>query len=369
MTDLSPIPIPAAQRWREFRIRIVPVIMFLATVSAAAWLWTQQVPTTVLVGEVEPVNASVSCHKSGVLADLNVSRLQHLKAGDRVAQVIIADPRVLQSSLAVILAEIQLLKVNLEPLLGEQRYALAYDRLRLDWMEQRVVLTTAQTRLQLAESEFRRAEQLFKQQILSEQLYDQARITKERLEAEIKERTLLISEQQKNLAALQLREPQVPGSTNALPAQSILQASIHVQEEKLRLTEAEMSPISLYASIDGVVSSILRRSGESVMAGESIVTITSGQSDKIVAYVRQPFFMSPKQGMSVEVRTRSFKHEIAEATVLNVGVQLEPIKATLLSPGMQRGTEMGLPLLVSLPKSLNLISGEIVDLRLRIGRN
>src|SRR5262245_51665311 len=132
MRALDPIPIPRAQRWREFRIRMIPLLVFVGTLGAASVIWRQQIPTAGLLGEVEPITANVSSPKSGVLANLSASRLQHVKAGDQIAQVITTEPRVLQSSLAVILAEIQLMRVNLEPLLGEQRYALNYDRLHLD---------------------------------------------------------------------------------------------------------------------------------------------------------------------------------------------------------------------------------------------
>src|SRR5437870_8167665 len=118
MRDLKPIPIPTAQRWREFRIRIIPLLIFTGTLVAAAMIWRQQVPASALLGEVEPVTANVSSPKAGVLANLNISRLQGVKAGDPIAQVITTDPRVVQSSLAVIMAEIQLMRVNLQPVLG-----------------------------------------------------------------------------------------------------------------------------------------------------------------------------------------------------------------------------------------------------------
>src|SRR5262245_17305889 len=173
MKELKPIPVPSAQRWREFRIQVMPFFMFVGALVAAIVIWKQQVPTNALIGEVEPSGANVSSPKSGVLANLNINRLQRVKAGDPIAQLITTDPKVLQSSLAVILAEIQLLRVNLEPALGEQRYALSYDRLRLDWMEQRVELATVRTRLQLAESESRRVEELYRDKVVSEKTYEE----------------------------------------------------------------------------------------------------------------------------------------------------------------------------------------------------
>jgi multidrug resistance efflux pump len=218
--------------------------------------------------------------------------------------------------------------------------------------------------LQLAQSEFRRVEELYRDKVVSEKIYEEARVTKERLEAEVQERARLIEEQEKNLGAPQLRAAVSMASTNLGSAQSVMQASINVQEEKLRLTEAELSPIELHATIDGMVSSILRRSGEAVIAGEPILTISTGSSDRIIAYLRQPLLTEPKIGMAVQVYARSFQRQAAEATILRVGTQMEPIKEHLLPFMNGHAPEMGLPILVGLPPSLKLVPGEIVDLRL-----
>ena len=49
--------------------------------------------------------------------------------------------------------------------------------------------------------------------------------------------------------------------------------------------------------------------------------------------------------------------------ILEVGIQLEPIYTNLLINPSAR-SELGLPILVSLPPGLKLIPGEIVDLNL-----
>jgi multidrug resistance efflux pump len=259
------------------------------------------------------------------------------------------------------------MRVNLEPVLGEQRYALSYDRLRLDWMEQRVQLASVRTRLQLAENELRRVEELYKDKVVSEAIYEEAKITKGRLETEVQERSQFIAEQEKNLSIQQLQAGTASSSTNVTPAQAVMQASIRVQEEKLRLTEADLSPVALRVPIDGVVSSVLRHSGEAVMAGEPILTISTSSSDRIIAYIRQPLLTEPRIGMTVQISARSFNRPAAEAKILRIGTQMELIKPHLVPLSNNQAPEMGLPILVSLPASMKLIPGEIVDLRLRAG--
>ena len=146
-----------------------------------------------------------------------------------------------------------------------------------------------------------------------------------------------------------------------------MRASIKVQEQKLRLTELELSPIKLTVHMDGTVSTIHHRSGEAVMAGEPIITLTSVSSDRIVGYVRQPLTFQPKVGMKVEVRARSQDRCVGEAEVLEVGSQMEPISAALTTPANHLH-EIGLPVLVSVPRDQKLLPGEIVDLRVVVSK-
>ena len=106
MDTLPPIPIPPGQRWREFRLQVIPLIVFLTAFSAVVIIWREYVSLPTLVGEVEVIRENVASPKAGILSQLNVTRFQSVKAGDEVAYVITTDPRILASSLAVIHAEI-----------------------------------------------------------------------------------------------------------------------------------------------------------------------------------------------------------------------------------------------------------------------
>jgi len=363
MDPLPPIPIPPGQRWREFRLQAVPIIVFLTVLSLVVIIWRGYVSLPNLMGEVEVIRENVASPKAGVLSQLNVTSFQSVKAGDVVAYVITTEPRILASSLAIIQAEIGLMRVNLEPILGQQRYVLSYDRARLDWMEQKVALATARVKLQLAVTELRRTEELFKEKILSEGVLDEARSAKEKLETEVEERTTLVEEQERTLQ--QLRLVNAPQSTPLSPPapQDTMRAAIAVQEEKLRLAEAELSPITLRVPIDGMISTVHRRSGETIMAGESILTISAHSSDRIVGYMRQPLPFEPKVGMAVEIRSRSSGRQICSSKILRVGTQMEPVGTAQLSLANAKAVETGLPILVGLPPELKLRPGELVELK------
>lgn len=363
MDPLPPIPTSPAVRTREFRSRLLPKVVFGVILLFIVLLWWLYISAPVLVGQVEPITTFVNSPKAGILKKLDLVRLQQVKAGDVVAEVATTDPKVVDSSLAVIRSEIDLLKVNMEPEMTEQRYAIQYDRLRLDAMSQRVDLASSKVKLQQAENDLRRAAALAKTKIVSDSQYEQSQATRDKLLSDVQERTKLVSEMEKSLEAHQLRDDKsvkMPG-----PAE-ILRASIAVQEAKLALTEAELQPIVLKAPIDGVVSVITRRPGETITPGEPIATITAMTSDHILGYIRQPIAVRVATGMSVEIQARSFNRPIGKGTIVHVGTQLEPINPVLLLTSSASTTPvLGLPLEISLPPGLKLVPGEIVDLALR----
>ena len=363
MEPLPPIPSPPGHYWREFRVRVTPTFIFLGALCAVILIWRDHVNPPSLLGEVEVIRENVTSPKPGVLVQMNMSGFQTVKAGDPVAQVITTEPKVLAASLRVIQAEIDLLRAN--PVLDQQSYAVTYNRLRLEWLQERVDYFTAQVKLQQAERDLHRSEELFKEKIISEQLVEDARSAKDALKVEVEQRSQLLVEQ--DLRQAELRPALNSSETNTSSSATLdpLQAAISLQEEKLRLTEVELGPITLTIPMDGMISTVFRRSGETIMAGEPILTISSPTSGRIIGFLRQPLSFAPKVDMPVEVRSRSSRRGFSQSKILQVGTQMEPITASLLPVLNPRAVERGLPILLGLPADLDLFPGELVELTIR----
>ena len=354
----GPIPMPPQQRWRELRQRVLPVVVFVVALSGVALLWKEHTAARIMVGQAEPILSNVTCYKPGVVSDLRVKRFQRVKAGDPIAQIRVTEPRILSSSLAMIQAEIESLRANMRPVAAQQHNAMDYDQLRLDWMKERTQLASARVNLELAGTEFRRTEELFKDKIVAERVYDQAKAARDRLQNEVENLTKMVEEGEKNLQMLQLTNSKELSSISADP----LRAAIAVQESKLHLTEAELSPITLTAPIDGIVNTIFHREGESVTAGQPVVAVATLNPVRIVGYLRPPIVDEPSPGMEVEVRTRGLPRSAGLARVMEVGTQLEAVPATLLGPMKLTNTELGLPVEISLPDNVKIRAGELVDI-------
>ena len=96
------IPIPLPQRWHDVRVRYFPWVLFAGAVVAGGVLWREHAATLGMVGQAEPVVSNVSCHRTGVLLELAVERFQRVRMGDPIGRVMVADPKILAASLAVI---------------------------------------------------------------------------------------------------------------------------------------------------------------------------------------------------------------------------------------------------------------------------
>lgn len=364
MSDrLPPIPTPPSQLWRQVRLQYLPVLVFVIGLLAAAIIWTRWVAPPTLVGEAEAVRTELRSAQAGRLEGLRVELLQPVKAGQTLGHVLVNEPRVLAASLAVIRAEIEMMRTTMDPVVGQQRAALDLEQLQLEWMKSRVELAELRGSLHQAESTLTRTAQLHRSKLVTDDEYDLALNARDTLAARVAGQQELITQLEPRLRALSSDQGGVPSATVGLAA------AIKHKEEELKLLEAQLGPVPLVAPIDGVITSLTRRTGEMVAAGEPILQITAARTERIVGFVRQPLNLEPKPGMLVEVRTRTFHRQTGTATVAQVSQQLEPILPSLLAamrlPVSNVPTEFGLRVHISPPTGLTLRPGEQVDVIIR----
>ncbi len=361
---LPPIPTPPAHGWRRARQQFVPGLVFLAALVAVVVIWRQGVAPTALVGEAEGIRADVRSVHAGTLANVRAQLLKPVQAGEPLAYVITADPQVLDASLAIIRAETEVMRSTLNPILGQQRSALDYYRLLMDLMSARVTLASLKSQLVQAEGIYGRTDSLYQGKLVTDERFEEVKNSRDALRAQVKAQQELVDRIEPELRKLNLGAD----AQDSSPTQS-LRAALKVQEEKLRLAEAQLRPVPLLAPIDGFVTLVARKPGENVAAGEAIFQVTAANVEHIVGFIRQPAATTPKPGAQVEVRTRSLPRRTGLATVSLVGMQMEPISPTILTllhlPVAHVPTELGLRVHVTAPAELKLRPGEQVDLVLR----
>jgi multidrug resistance efflux pump len=251
MNPLPTIPTRPAQRWREFRQRGVPGIVFLAGVAAVFYLWNKNLVPSSIVGEVQGTSANVASIAAGALTELHVDQFDRVIKGQSVAKVATTSPENLEAALGAIKADLLVMQARMTQ--DQERNNQSYQQLRMDLLSHRVDLAAARARLAFAENELKRNEILYKQNVASAFEYELAKDNRDALQAEVDERARLVDEFEMRLPELRpggpaVREPLIEDS---------ISAAIAAQEEQLRRTE---DSITLRAPMDGIVSVVHRRS-------------------------------------------------------------------------------------------------------------
>ena len=345
------IPVPGPARWREVRLRLVPVLIFLASTYGALWLWQQQGAQSVFLGSAEGRYAVVSAPIAGALQVLSVTNYQFVRQGDTIAVV---NPLEARTQISLLQLKLQTVTRRFEPSIA-QRTAVDYQRLKADVLSLKVEIAKDREELNHAEIELKRDEELFRQKLLSEESYDLALKRRDALRAEVQAKNKAIAELEEGLK----RVESMTFTEDEDPAEERRRAAEMKELDKL-LQSINLGPVTLAAPMSGMISIIHRGQGENVKDGEAVVTIQAAHADRIVGYIRQPFPFEPEIGQKVEVRTRELKPQAAMTTITQVGGALEPITMTMQRPGTT--TDLGLPIVLGLPPGLVTRPGELFDL-------
>ncbi len=360
MPSLEPIPIPRHLRWREFRVRVLPgLTTFLLAVTAAV-LWQHQITPQGLVGQVVIRQSLVGSPKKGIIAEVLVELHQQVRAGDPIALIEVSDPAFVASYRNLILSETELLKSNFAPIRPQQQMLIDYERLRLDALLLQAQVAVAKVQLAEAENELLRSKELVANKIISASEFERFTALRDARRTQVDELSSLVTESF-NAAkeAMPIKEGMTPNSRS-----EAMSAAMSYQDKKLSYVDAELGKITLRAPADGVVGQIFRRKGDVVDTDLPVASIDISSGVRVIGYARQPLREIPTVGMQVEVRARSKKRPSAIGHILSVGSQLEPINPALLpmSTGDRKNPELALPFLVDIPKALQVLPGETVDI-------
>ena len=351
---LPPIPTPPSAVWREFRIRVVPFVVFAVVAAAAVYMWKTMPMSGSLRGVGEGVRSVVTSPRIGILQRVEVQPFQWVEAGDPLATVLPVDPN---AQLDLLQSEVALTRLRLEPSVAD-RNALNFEQVRVDAMRLEQEVEMAKVNLEQAESLLKLNEDLLKERLVAKSDYYLTLRDRNVFAAEVKVKTTSL---QKILARLaELSSLGVPQATNQLS-----DAAIARLEERISVVQTNWSPLVLRAPISGRVHLIARQQGEYVVEGEQLVLIASPRSDRIVAYMRQPFSFDAQPGMEVEVLMQNKQRQKFASRITEVGAQMEAITNALAMLSTGALVDMGLPVVVSVPPNVQLRPGETVGITLK----
>ena len=344
---LPPIPTPFSQRWREFRIQVLPFVVFIATLVANVYLWRSIVQPTGMIGFVETNQVFVASLQDGLISEVYVQRFQEVKKDQPLCVVAKTDPELIAATIASAKAELMVTLARSD--IDIVRGRMSLQQLVGDLLIQKTTQAAKHADLIYAQTNLVSSEALRNQGVLGELQYQAALARRDSLRAEIDARDKYITDLEKSLDSFKTKDD------------SIKPTILEAVQAKQRELELALKPSLIKAPFDGMISIIHHQAGEKVLRGSPLITISSPNSTQIIGYVRQPIQRHPKVGDEVRVTTRTTPRIYAPATILKVGAQLEPLNPGLLSAETKR-MEVGLPVVISLPTGLGLFPGEFVDI-------
>lgn len=350
---LPPVPVTPRLLWRQFRERVVPAIMFLSLVGVAVVVWSRYYGAPTMSGVADGVRTTVASPQGGWIREVKVYPYQLVNAGDPIA---IIEPVDVRMEFDLLRAELELTRLQHEPPLAD-RNAMGYERVRVELLRLQAELATARVNLARAENDVRRNQPLYEQKVLSEELYDLSVKTRDAFAAEVEAKSGAVAEIEQRLAALRaLGDPQMAAVDEQFAER------LAGLETTLAAAASKREPITLVAPISGMVSDISRQVGEYVMEGEAVAGVSSLASERVVAYLRQPYPIDPEVGMKVQLVTRTEKREKLSSSITHVGAQVEVITNVLAMVRQGALVDVGLPVVVGLPVDNHVRPGEVVDL-------
>lgn len=344
---LPPIPTPASQRWREFRIQVLPFAMFIIVIVAIVVLWKNYVQPIGVIGFAETNQVSVTSLGDGVIEQLFVESFQVVTQGQTIAVVVGTAPELLKAQVTSAQSDLQVLddRMKIDHLRVQQNILDAEQSL----LALRVTHATSQPEWILRSNEFRRGQAEFTQKIISQADFDRLKVAFDSMTVQIHEREKAIESLAASLENMRKEDKaQLTGIEFA-------------KEAKRHELELMLKPSILRAPIDGMVSMVHRRQGERILRGDSVATIVDPQARRVIGYVRQPVSLLPTTNDFVQILKRTAPSVVGKGRIERIGAQFEFINPALLAADTKR-MEVGLPILVSVPPGFPLVPGEYVTL-------
>jgi multidrug resistance efflux pump len=378
----------------RLRLHLLPILVWLGALACVIGLLSRRSQRFEVLGMAQGKSHQVAATTPARITSVSVRLFDKVKKGQTVAllNTVLEDeqPRSqLQAQLDTVLAEIERLTAQLVPtqdslsaekadrettrISDSRRFSVDVENTRLDILRLQATIETDKITLEDLALDVRIAEKLVGEQVLAPFELQKAKAQHNALAKRIEEDGNLLD--QANTAQEQTlrrrdeyiqHQPHHPSVDSAL---EVIRKGISVQENRVNelVTQLEhlgrREALELKAPIAGVVSRILYRQTEVILAGEPILTIADGQITDIIAYASGSLMGKVQEGMVVELIKSSepAKIRIESSEVTYVGPVIEQMPSQLWqNPNVP---QWGRPFLVKAPAVMKLIAGERVGIR------
>jgi multidrug resistance efflux pump len=372
----------------SFRPHILPVTVWLAVVMCIVWLFSYRASRFEVLGIAQEQLRQIAANCPGRLRAVSVGLFDQVKMGQTLAVVdTVLDnenlPEIVQAQLATISAETERLQAELvttenrlsadavnmdnNRIADQRRFNVDVENARLRILQLQLTIETDRLSLEGLELNSKIFVLQNRPDVSDSASYElkKLKLQYDTLAKRIQENERLLEEAKRDLQQAQQRreefaqrQPQHPSVENAL---EVIRKAIQVQEHRMQELTVQRSPLELKSPFNGVVSLIQRRPGETVRAGDPILTVAEVNPTVVIAYANERQASQIQERMEVELVKKSERLQIARSQVASVSPTIEQLPARLWrNPNIP---QWGRAVVVKSPPGLQLLPGEIVGVR------
>ena len=390
----------------HWRLHLLPVLVWLAAVACVVGLFSRRTQRFEVLGMARGQVRQIAATCTGRLKAVHVDLFQQVEAGQTLAvidtvleneQLVEAE---LNSQLAAAVAQIEHLTAQLVPtqdaLVAQEadreinlaaemrRFLVDADQARLQILGLRAQMASDQIVLNDLAVEVKITEDLLEQEAVAPYELQKAKVQHDSLAKKLQENQRMLEQAEQDLelarkrldefAQRQLTHPSVDSALD------VIRKEIHVQEELVRGLVEQLDSlqsrraIEMKAPFTGIVipiqgqanqtllrrpgEDVIRRTGEVIRAGDTILAVAELKPSEIVAYVSESQLGLVQEKTVVEIVKSRPPEQKARCEVTSVGPTMELMPEQLRrNPAVP---QWGRPIVIKIPERLELVSGELV---------
>lgn len=378
----------------RLRLHLLPVLVWLSALACVVMLFSRRSQRFEVLGIAQGQIHQIAATCPARLNTVFVRLFDTVTKGQTIAVVntLLENERpraLLQAQLDTALAEIEHLTAQLVPtqdgfsaeevdrqtnqISDARRFAADVENARLEILRLTVQIETDKITLEDLGWDVKITEELLEKQAVAPYELQKVKAQYNALAKKIEENERLLAlaktaleqalQRKNEYAKIQPYHPSVDGALD------VIRKAIVVQEKRVNELLAQLESLDtrevleLKAPSDGVISQVLHRSSEVVLAGDPIVTVAEPNVTEIIGYAAENLMNYIHEGMAVELVRSSepTRIQIERSEVTYIGPVIEQIPAQLWpNPNVP---QWGRPFRVKAPTQMNLIVGETVGIR------
>lgn len=376
----------------NLRPHLLPIMVWLAVVACVVGLFSYRSQQFEVLGIARGQIHQIAANCPGRLKAVFVELFDQVKQGQTLVVVdTILDNQILkgelQAKLGTISAEIEHLSAQLVPtqerILGDnsdrqttrianlRRFSAEVENARLEILRLRAQIASDLITLENLVMEVKITEDLLKNEAVAPYELEKVKVQYSTLAKKIEENERLLEQAENNLQqALKRQDEYVryqPQYASVDAAMEVIRKAAKVQERLMDEVSAQIEALKLRESLelkapfDGVVSQVWHRQGETVLAGQSILTIAAVKPTDVVAYVSERQAGRLREKMAVELVKSNEPKQIAISQVTYLSPTIEQMPTQLWqNPNVP---QWGRAFLVKVPPNFKVIPGEVMGVR------